>query len=217
MSEKICIECGHRVCGCGVCKADQLSGGCGRCGACFAYAMKALDEARSLLIEEQQARHAAGTRVAQLDGLLREAQGWVEEVPGVTFAGAADDLRDRITAALTPLSPDDALALAKFFDVVKTETLAAISERMHVPPSPAGASAPASGSTTAASSATSSGSEVEGSRCGQSGIDEVVQVVRDGVVYSATTARVLLDRIADPKMNDRPAVHVFDADVKGGE
>jgi hypothetical protein len=58
------------------------------------------DEARALLIEEQQARHAAGTRVAQLERLLREAQQWVQEGPP-----SVKGLDDAITAALNPPSP----------------------------------------------------------------------------------------------------------------
>lgn len=58
-----------------------------------------------------------------------------------------------------------------FFERVKAETLAAISEPMPVPPSPAGASVQPSGSTPAVLSVGASHSEVEGSRCGPSGTD----------------------------------------------
>ena len=51
-------------------------------------------------VEAKDEHHAAGTRVAQLEGLLREAQQWVVEEPGVTMAGAAEALDDRINAAL---------------------------------------------------------------------------------------------------------------------
>jgi len=93
MSEKICAECGHRVCGCGVCKADQLSGGCGRCGACFAYAMQALDaEAnRAAEMEAQAQREKARADAAEqsIDVYEQRIREIADDVFGVQDAHAA--------------------------------------------------------------------------------------------------------------------------------
>ena len=106
------------------------------------------DEARSLLIEEQQARHAAGTRAAQLEQSLNLLVNNTSPPPV-----ARCDTDEEFDAAMK--------GRADTADWYRTRIKLALAAAA-IPPSPAGASAPASGSTPAASSVTPSSSEVEG-------------------------------------------------------
>ncbi len=76
-------------------------------------ALNERDEARALLIEEQQARHAAGTRVAQLEREIADAraalgEGWF--VDGVSLATAIERKTIALEMAGQPVRPP-ALAL----------------------------------------------------------------------------------------------------------
>ena len=85
------------------------------------------DEARSLLIEEQQARHAAGTRVAQLEELLRDAV-YDVDLP----------LARRILAALNPPSPAGASAPASGSTPAASSVTSSSSEAAGNPSAPHG-------------------------------------------------------------------------------
>jgi hypothetical protein len=112
-------------------------------------AIRERDEARALLIEEQQARHAAGTRVVQLEQSLTLLVNNTSPPPVARF-----DTDEEYDAAIK--------GRADTADWYRTRIKLALAAVAALPPSPAGASAPASGSTPAASSVTSSSSEAAG-------------------------------------------------------
>lgn len=67
----------------------------GPCGACLKCARRERDEARTLLVEEQQARHAAGTKLALLETLASSIRA-LPFTPDRTVGEAyQDDMRER--------------------------------------------------------------------------------------------------------------------------